>query len=127
MHANLYYMKREIIFYEKENGRCPVEEFLDDLEINIVKKITWTLKIIEEIDIVPKTYFKKLESTEEIWEVRIKFASNIYRIFSFWDKNNIIVLTHGLIKKTQKTPAKEIKQAEEYRRDYLRRKNNELR
>ncbi len=127
MYANIDYMKREIIFYEKENGRCPVEEFLNNLEIKIVKKIAWTFKIIEEKDIVPKTYFKKLESTDGIWEIRIKFGSNIYRIFSFLEKNNLIVLTHGIIKKSQKTPAKEIKQAEEYRRDYLRRKNNEPR
>ena len=118
-------MKRVIIFYTTVSGRCPVEEFLDKLEINVVKKIAWTLKIIEDMDFIPKTYFKKLEATDGIWEVRIKLRTNIYRLFSFWDKNNLIVLTHGIMKKTQKTPVKEIRQAEEYKEDYFRRNKNE--
>ena len=118
-------MKREIIFYTTAAGKCPVEEYFEGLEINVVKKIAWTLKIIEETDFVPKTYFKKLEATNGIWEVRVKLGTNIYRLFSFWDKNNLVVLTHGIIKKNQKTPAKEIKQAEEYKKDYFRRKKNE--
>ena len=65
-------MHREVIFYTTDKGKCPVEEFLDSLELGVVKKIAWTLKIIEEMDFVPKTYFKKLASTDGIWEVRIK-------------------------------------------------------
>ncbi len=118
-------MKREIIFYQKKNGVCPIDDFLDSLEMKIVKKIIWTLRIVEETALVPKKYFKKLESTDGIWEVRISFASNIYRLFSFWDKNNLIVLTHGIIKKSQKTPANEIKLAEKYKKDYFRRMENE--
>lgn len=118
-------MSREVIFYTTSTGKCPVEEFLDSLEINVVKKIAWTLKIIEEMDFVPKTYFKKLVSTEGIWEVRIKYGTNIYRLFSFWDKNNLVVLTHGIIKKSQKTSKNDIKKAETYKTDYFRRKGNE--
>ena len=113
---------REIKFYETETGRIPVEEFLNSLDFSVVQKILWTLKIIKDTDIVPRIYFKKLPDTEDIWEVRAKFASNIYRIFSFWDSGNLIMLTHGIVKKSQKTPAKEIKIAEQYKRDYFRRK-----
>ena len=113
---------RQIIFYEKESGKIPVQEFLDSLDISVVQKIAWTFKLIKENDKVPKTYFKKLEGADGIWEVRIKLASNIYRIFSFWDRNNLVILTHGIIKKTQKTPVKEIKLAESYKIDYFRRK-----
>ncbi len=113
---------RNIIFYETETGKIPVKSFLDSLDITVVKKIAWTFKLIQENDMIPKTYFKKLEGADGIWEVRVKLASNIYRIFSFWDKNNLVVLTHGIIKKTQKTPAKEIKLAENYKKDYFRRK-----
>lgn len=84
--------------------------------------MTWVLGMIEELDIVPSSYFKKLVSTEEIWECRIQFGANAYRIFSFLDGNSIIVLTHGLIKKTQKTPHREIERAEAYRKDYLQRR-----
>ncbi len=118
-------MSRKVIFYTTDTGKCLVEEFLNNLEVKVVKKIVWTLKIIEEMDLVPKTYFKKLESTDGIWEVRIKVGTNIYRIFSFWDKNNLIVLTHGMIKKSQKTPKNEIKIAESYKKEYFRRKENE--
>lgn len=51
-------MNREVIFYTTNTGKCPVEEFLDSLEIKVVRKIAWTLKIIEEMDFVPKTYFE---------------------------------------------------------------------
>jgi len=115
-------MKREIVFYETENGSIPVKDFLDSQDFSVVKKILWTFQLIKEHDQVPKTYFKKLEDTEGIWEIRIKFTSNIYRIFSFWDKGNLIILTHGIQKKTQKTPKKEIKMAEQYKKDYFRRK-----
>jgi len=61
-------------------------------------------------------------STEEIWECRIQRGSNAYRIFCFFDGNAVVVLTHGLIKKTRKTPVREIERAEAYRRDYLQRR-----
>ena len=118
-------MHREVIFYTTDKGKCPVDDFLDSLEISVVKKIAWTLKLIEEMDFVPKTYFKKLASTDGIWEVRIKVGKNIYRLFSFWDENNLVVLTHGIIKKTQKTSRNEIKKAETYKTDYFRRKKHE--
>lgn len=99
-----------------------MQDFLDSLDLSVVQKIAWTLKLIKETDRVPKTYFKKLDGTDGIWEVRIKLASNIYRIFCFWDKNNLVILTHGIVKKTQKTPVKEIRLAESYKNEYFRRK-----
>ena len=84
--------------------------------------MTCVLNLIEDLDIVPSPYFKKLVSTEEIWECRIQVGSNAYRIFCFFDGNSVVVLTHGLIKKTQKTPQQEIDRAEAYRRDYLQRR-----
>jgi phage-related protein len=113
---------REIIFYETESGRIPVKEFLDNQSHAVFKKIVWTLQLIKENDFIPRSYFKKLESTDGIWEVRIRFNTNTYRIFSFWDKGNLIILTHGIIKKSQRTPVKEIKLAEKYKKDYFRRK-----
>lgn len=80
------------------------------------------LSLLEELDIVPSSYFKKLVSTEGIWECRIQLGSNAYRIFAFLDGNSVVVLTHGLVKKTQKTPQREIERAEAYRKDYLQRR-----
>lgn len=67
--------------------------------------------------------FKKLEGTE-IWELRAEYGGNAYRLFSFWDTRveTLIVATHGIEKKTQKTPLKEIKKAEQIRTQYLKNK-----
>ena len=121
MHANIKDMKRTIIFYRTKDGNCPVEDFLDSLPGKVVQKIAWVLEILETQGMLPSSYFKKLVNTE-IWECRIQHSSNIYRIFCFFDKGSIIILTHGFIKKTQKTPIDEIKRAEEYRSDYLKRR-----
>lgn len=67
--------------------------------------------------------FKKLDDTD-IWEFRVLFAKIAYRLFAFWDttEDTLIVATHGIIKKTQKTPAKEIRKAERIREDYFKNK-----
>jgi phage-related protein len=87
----------------------------------VTQKIVWVLRLLEDMDIVPASYFKKLAGTEDIWECRIQFGSNAYRIFCFF-LNNSVLLTHGFVKKSQKTPAGEIERAEAYRRDFFKRK-----
>jgi phage-related protein len=113
---------KTVIFYRTADGGCPVQEFLDSLSSKTAQKVAWVLSLVEDLDVVPSTYFKKLVSTEGIWECRIQLGSNAYRIFCFFDGNSVVVLTHGLIKKTQKTPQREIERAETYRKDYLRRR-----
>jgi len=115
-------MGKTVIFYRTTDGKCPVQDFLDSLPGKAAQKVTWVLNLIEDLDVVPSTYFKKLVSTDEIWECRIQLGSNAYRIFCFYDGHSVVVLTHGLIKKTQKTPQREIERAETYRRDYLQRR-----
>ena len=114
-------MNRTVLFYRTIDGRCPVQEFLDSLPGKVSQKIVWVLRLLEDMDIVPASYFKKLAGTEDIWECRIQFGSNAYRIFCFF-LNNSVVLTHGFVKKSQKTPAREIERAEAYRRDFFRRR-----
>jgi phage-related protein len=80
------------------------------------------LNLLEDLDIVPSSYFKKLVGSEGIWECRVQFSSNIYRIFCFFGDGTSVVLTHGFIKKSQKTPRSEIEKAEAYRRDFLERR-----
>jgi len=78
---------------------------------------------LEDLDVVPSSYFKKLIGTEEVWECRIQFGSNAYRIFCFFVDNSVVVLTHAFIKKSQKIPKSEIEKAEAYRKDFLRRRS----
>ncbi|MEN8227748.1 MAG: type II toxin-antitoxin system RelE/ParE family toxin [Bacteroidota bacterium] len=64
--------------------------------------------------------FKKL--TGDICEFRTRFKSKQFRLFAFWDKSDdktLVIATHGFVKKSQKIPKKEIKKAEQLRRDYL--------
>lgn len=115
-------MGKTVIFYRTADGKCPIQDFIDSLSGKVAQKVTWVLNLLEDLDIVPSTYFKKLVGTEDIWECRIKFGSNAYRIFCFFVDNSIVVLTHGFIKKTQKTHRSQIKKAEAYRKDFLKRR-----
>ena len=116
---------REIIFYRTASSFCPVEEFLSSLPGKQAQKVTWVLRLVEELEVVPVTYFKKLEGTDGIWEVRVQSGRNIYRILGFLDGNRLVVLNHAFQKKSQKTPLKEIRLAEQRKNDYLRRKQHE--
>jgi len=79
------------------------------------------LQLIEELEVIPTTYLKKLVNTDDIWEIRVQVGGNIFRLLGFFSGDNLVVLNHGFQKKTQKTPSKEIKIAEKRKNDYLRR------
>ena len=113
---------KEIIFYRKVSGECPVKDFMDSLPEKVIRKIGWVLKIIRGSEIAPAIYFCKLTDTQGLWEVRIKLGSNIYRILAFME-GHTIVLTNGFIKKTQRTPVHEIERAQNYKRDHFARRN----
>lgn len=113
---------KEIIFYRTPGGKSPVEEFLDSLTDKQAQKAAWVLRLVKELDHVPAEYFKKLINTEEIWEVRIRSGNNTFRILGFFDGNKFVILTNGFVKKTQKTPKREIELAESRRKEYLERK-----
>lgn len=109
---------REIIFYRTKNGECPIEKFLDALSAKQAKKITWVLQLVEVLVIVPIQYFKKFEGTDDIWEVKVDFGGDAFRLLGFFDKGNLVILTNGFAKKTQKTPSSEINLAEQRKKDY---------
>jgi len=113
---------RKIIFYRTVSGQNPIEDFLDQLPAKSAQKVTWVLKLIEDLEQVPSKYFKKLVNTQNLWEVRVSAGSNIFRLIGFFDSRNIVVVAHGFQKKTQKTPKRAIKIAEERIKDYFRRK-----
>jgi phage-related protein len=113
---------RTIIFYKFDSGECPVADFLDQLTSKQAQKVAWVLQLVEELDVVPVTYFKKLVNTDNIWEVRVQIGNDILRFLGFLDDGNFVVLTNGFQKKTQKTPRPEIDIAESRKRDYFQRK-----
>ena len=97
-----------------------MEEFLDSLDSKTAQKVTWVLSIIEELDFVPKKYFKKLEG-QDLWECIIDFGGNTYRLLGFLYRGALVVLTNGFMKKTNKTPLTEIDLANKYKNDYIKR------
>jgi len=115
---------RPIKFYRLESGASPVEDFIDKLSDKAAQKVLAVFKIIENQDLVSSKFFKKLSGTD-IWECRIMWESNIFRFLAFFEKNNVVILTHGFQKKTQKTPSSEIDRAVKYMNDYKRRNENE--
>ncbi len=74
------------------------------------------MKVLEKI---PVNYFKHISGTSGLYEIRIESGSSIFRIFSFFDKGNIIVVANGFQKKSQKTPRNEIKLAEKLKKEYF--------
>lgn len=109
---------REIVFYRMESGRCPAEEFLDSLPSRQAQKVAWVMQLVEELEIVPAHYFKKLRDTNGLWEIRVQVATEIYRFLGFFDKANKLIINHAFQKKCQKTPKREIDIAEARRKEY---------
>lgn len=96
------------------------ELFLASLPEDVRKKIAYNIRRVLAGE-VNKELFAKLDDSDGIWEFRTLFKKTKYRLFAFWDKDTdtIIVATHGIVKKTQKTPPKEIAKAEELKRKYF--------
>ena len=113
---------RTINFYRQPNGKSPIEEFLDSLTAKQAQKVLWVLQLIEELETVPRQYFKKLVDSEGIWEVRVQFGNDIFRLLGFFDGGSLLILTNGFAKKTQKTPPQEIALAVRRKNDYLARR-----
>lgn len=110
----------EVEFYRLHDNTAPVEEFLDSLDTKMRAKSLYGLAILEEYgNRLREPYSKALG--DGLFELRIKFASDITRIFYFFVVDNRIILTNGFVKKTMKTPKTELDLARKYKADYERR------
>jgi len=107
-------IQRQIIFHD----HYFTEFFIDQTE-KVQNKIEYVFKIIQTVQNVPKKFLDHLTGTEGLYEIRIEFESNIYRIFCCFDKGNLVVLFNGFHKKTQKTPKKEIELALKLKEEYF--------
>ena len=93
-------------------------DFYNQQTLKVKDKIIWTLKLIETIQQVPEDYLKHLDGTDGLYEIRVQFGNNIFRIFCFFDEGKLIVLANGFQKKTQKTPKFEIEKALKIKKEY---------
>lgn len=100
-----------------------VMEFLSTLPVKAAKKIIYNITVVAG-GLQDKELFKKLEDSD-IWEFRTLYMGIAYRLLAFWDTEEqaLIITTHGFVKKTRKTPGKEIEKAERLRKEYFDEKN----
>ncbi len=82
-------------------------------------KIDYVFELVKSQEIIPKRFFQYMEGTEGLFEIRVEFESNIYRILCFFDEGNLIVLINSFQKKSQKTPKKELELASKLKKQYF--------
>lgn len=111
----------EVSFFEKEDGSCPVEEFILGLDVKMQAKLVGLLEILQEKgNALREPYSKHLD--DGIFELRCKVGSNITRVLYFFYYEGRIILTNGFVKKDRKTPSKELDLAKKRRKEYIERK-----
>jgi len=109
---------RKIEFFENH-----FVDFYSELEQKIKDKINYVFYVIKFIQIVPTTFLKHIEGTDGLYEIRVEYKSNIYRIFCCFDHGNVVVLFNAFQKKTSKLPAKEIEKALRLKNEYFDKKS----
>lgn len=114
-------MSRQIIFHG--------DYFLDfykGLDINVKKKIQYVFELIKQVERVPEKFMAPMTGYEGLYEIRIEFVSNIYRVFCCFDQGRLVVLFNGFQKKSQKTPKSEIEKAMRLKDEYFKLKERML-
>ena len=97
-------------------------DFYNSQKGNFQDKIDFVIGLVRTLRIVPERFLKHLEGTDGLYEMRIKVGNNIFRIFCFFDEGNLVILLGGFQKKTDKTPRREIINAEKLKYDYYNEK-----
>ncbi len=109
--------KRELIYFKNYYW-----DFYNAQKEKVKDKIDYVLFLITVADRIPKKFFDQITGYEGLFEIRIEFESNIYRIFCCFDEGNLVVLFNGFQKKTQRTPKKEIEKAIRIKEKYFENK-----
>ena len=108
--------KRQLVYF-----RNYFWDFFEDQTEKVKDKIDYVLFLITVAERIPAKFFKQITGTDGLYEIRVEFESNIYRIFCCFDEGKIVVLFNGFQKKTQKTPINEIERALAIKKEYFER------
>lgn len=108
------YVEREIIFHGSHFA-----DFYLEQTTKVQEKIEFVFHIIKRVERVSKKFLSPMENTDGLFEIRVEYGSNIYRIFCCFDEGRIVVLFNAFHKKTQKTPQKEIEKALRLKLEYF--------
>jgi len=104
---------REVVAYGNH-----FEAFLLQQPIKVQNKIYKVIEAVEILERVPRNYLKSIKNEPGLFEVRIQLATNIWRVFCFFDEDRLVILLNGFVKKTQKTPRIEIQLATKLMKEY---------
>jgi phage-related protein len=97
---------RQLVFFKNY-----FQDFFNPLNEKLKGKIDQVLFMVRIVERIPSKFFKNLKGTDGLFEIRVEFQSNIYRIFCCFDEGNLVILFNGFQKKSQKTPKREIEKA----------------
>lgn len=106
--------KRKIIFYEHY-----FQDFYLEQSVKVREKIGYVMSVISTVQNIPTKFLRHIEDSAGLFEIRIEFVSNIYRIFCCFDKENLVILFNGFQKKSKKTPKNEIELALKLMNEYF--------
>lgn len=109
---------RKIVFYKHY-----FHDFFIGLDAKTRKKVLQVLTWIQSLDIIPVSMMKSITEAKGLYEIRIEYSSNIYRIFCCFDKGELVILFNAFQKKSQKTPTDEIDRAKRLMNEYFETKN----
>jgi phage-related protein len=107
-------MARQIIFYKDY-----FINFYKDLDSKVKTKVQYVLELVKQVDRVPEKFLAPMTGYDGLFEIRIEYQSNIYRIFCCFDKGQLVILLNGFQKKTQKTPKEELERAMRLKEEYF--------
>jgi phage-related protein len=110
-------MTRKIVFHENH-----FIEFYQKQDEKVKVKIQYVLELIKQVDRVPEKFLKHLTGTDGLYEIRVEYQSNIYRIFCCFDEGKLVILFNGFQKKNQKTPKGELEKALKLMNEYFEQK-----
>lgn len=111
----------EIDYYETPRGRCPVQDFVDSLDVRSKAKIARTLDLLEQFGVkLGMPFAKHVEG--DLWELRTRVGTDQYRIIYFLFTGGVFILLHGFMKKTGRIPQRDLETARERRKDFLSRR-----
>lgn len=91
--------KRQLVFFKNY-----LNDFFEPLNDKLKDKIDQVLFMVQIAHRIPKKFFQYMPGTDGLYEIRIEYQSNIYRIFCCFDEGNLVVLFNGFQKKSQKNP-----------------------
>jgi phage-related protein len=109
---------RELFFYKDY-----FNDFFDEQNEKVKVKIDYVLFVLTHSERVPEKFLKHIEGAKGLYEIRVEYGSNIFRIFCCFDAGKLVVLFNGFQKKSQKTPKQEIESALKLMSEYFNQKN----